>query len=151
VNRVSILKGLDADKIELLRPLFEKFSCPRGAIIFQQGERAEFLYLLVGGQVEISFRPYDGVAITVSHVGKGDLFGWSAVVGSDKYTSSAFAIEAVVAYRVQGGQLRKFCWEHPEAGKKILERLADGVSLRWKDTHKQVQSILLQGMIEKPH
>ena len=77
---------------------------------------------------------------------KGGLFGWSAVVGSKSYTSSATAIEEVKAFRVRGTELRKFCVEHPEAGKDILERLADGVSSRWKDAHRQVQSILLQGL-----
>ena len=141
--------GMDQDMIELLRPLLEGFSCQPGTVIFQQGEQAEFLYIVVDGKVDMSFKPYDGIPITISHMGKGGLFGWSAVVGSDKYTSSAIAIENVEAFRIHGRNLRKFCREHPQAGKDILERLADGVSSRWKDAHKQVQSILFQGMSEK--
>jgi hypothetical protein len=52
----------------------------------------------------------------------------------------------VKAFRVRGSELREFCLTHPEAGKVILERLADGVSSRWEDAHKQVKSILLQGL-----
>ena len=151
MNRVAIFKELNEDQIELLRPLFETFSCEPGTVIFQQGEQAEFLYLVIEGKVDMSFKPYDGIPITISHVDKGGLFGWSAVVGSDKYTSSAVAIEAVDAFRVHGSDLRKFCREHPEAGKDILERLADGVSFRWKDAHTQVKAILFQGMTEKSH
>lgn len=146
MKRVAIFKEFDEDQMDLLRPLFEELSFQAGTIIFQQGEAAEFLYLLINGSVDMSFKPYDGVPITVSHVGKDGLFGWSAVVGSEKYTSSAIAIKAVKAFRVRGSELRKFCIEHPEDGKVILERLADGVSSRWKDAHKQVQSILLQGL-----
>jgi CRP-like cAMP-binding protein len=149
VNRVVIFEELDKDTIDMLSPLFETFSCQPGTVIFQQGDQAEFLYLVVDGKVDMSFKPYDGIPITVSHVGNGGLFGWSAVVGSDTYTSSAIAIENVEAVRVHGRELRKFCVEHPKEGRDILERLADGVSLRWKDAHKQVQSILLQGVIEK--
>jgi CRP/FNR family transcriptional regulator len=149
VNRVVIFEELDKDMLDMLSPLFETFSCQPGTVIFQQGDQAEFLYLLVDGKVDMSFKPYDGIPITVSHVGKGGLFGWSAVVGSAAYTSSAVAIENVEAFRVHGRELRAFCVEHPQEGKDILERLADGVSSRWKDAHKQVQSILLQGMIEK--
>jgi len=61
-----------------------------------------------------------------------------------------FATGMRVAYRDNMTErfngLRKFCVEHPEDGKDILERLADGVSSRWKDAHRQVQSILLQGL-----
>jgi CRP-like cAMP-binding protein len=149
VNRVSIFKELNEAQVGLLKSLFEDFSCQPGTIIFQQGERAEFLYMILDGKVDMSFKPYDGIPITVSHVGKDGLFGWSAVVGSDRYTSTAIAIENVKAFRVHGSDLRRFCREHPEEGKAILERLADGVSSRWKDSHKQVQSILFQGMAEK--
>jgi CRP-like cAMP-binding protein len=140
---------LDEQQMDLLRPLFEPFSCPAGDTILQQGTPAQYLYLVISGMVEMSFKPYDGNPITISHVGKDSLFGWSAVLGSETYTSSATAIEDVKAYRIQGSELRKFCVEHPEAGKEILERLADGVSSRWKDAHKQVKSILVQGMKEK--
>jgi len=132
--------------MELLRPLFEQLSFDAGTLVFQQGTPAEFLYFVIDGNVEVSYKPYDGTSITVSHVEKGGLIGWSAVVGSEKYTSSATAIEEVHAYRVRGRDLRKFCSEHPEAGQNILDRLADGVSSRWKDAHKQVQSILLQNL-----
>jgi CRP-like cAMP-binding protein len=149
VNRLELFKELAEHQMDLLSPLFEPFSCPAGEIILQQGAPAQFLYLVVRGMVEMSFKPYDGNSITVSHIGKGGLFGWSAVLGSEKYTSSAMAVEDVEALRIRGSELRKFCLEHPEAGKDILERLADEVSFRWKDAHKQVKSLLLQGIREK--
>ncbi|HEX6033084.1 MAG TPA: cyclic nucleotide-binding domain-containing protein [Anaerolineales bacterium] len=150
MNRIAVFQELDEDVIELLSPLFETFSCEPGAVIFQQGDQAEFLYLVIDGKVDMSFKPYDGNSITISHVGRGGLFGWSAVVGRDRYTSTAIAIGDVKAFRVHGNDLRRFCREHPEAGKVILERLADGVSSRWKDAHKQVQSLLFQGIAENP-
>jgi len=151
LKKVAIFKGLDENQISLLKPLFETYACRAGENIFQQGAAAEFIYLVVSGTVDMSFKPDDGSPITISHVGKGSLFGWSAVLGSEKYTSSAIAIEDVEAFRVRGNQLRKFCLEYPETGKIILERLADGASSRWKDAHKQIKSILIQGMIEKTH
>jgi CRP-like cAMP-binding protein len=150
VNRVELFKELAEHQMDLLSPLFEPFSCEAGTVIFQQGAPAEFLYLVTRGTVDMSFKPYDGNPITISHVSKGSLFGWSAVLGSEKYTSSAIAIEHVESFRIRGSELHKLCLEHPEAGKEILEGLADGVSSRWKDAHKQVKSLLVQGITEKP-
>jgi CRP-like cAMP-binding protein len=149
VNRIAIFEDLNEDMIDLLAPMFDVFSCQSGTVIFQQGAQAEFLYVVIDGKVDMSFKPYDGIPMTISHVDKGGLFGWSAVVGSDIYTSTAVAIEDLEAYRIHGSDLRRFCREHPEAGRDILERLADGVSSRWKDAHKQVQLLLIQGMAEK--
>jgi CRP/FNR family transcriptional regulator, cyclic AMP receptor protein len=146
VKRLAVFTGFNEEDMDLLRPLFKELSFQAGTVIFQQGEPAEFLYLVTTGIVDMSFKPYDGLPMTISHVGKGGLFGWSAVVGSEKYTSSAIAIEAVNVFRVRGSELREYCSAHPEAGKTILERLADGASSRWNDAHKQVQAILLQGL-----
>ena len=134
--------------MKLLRPLFEHFSCQAGTLVLEQGAPAEYFYFVISGAVEMSFKPYDGSAITVAHVEKDGLFGWSSVIGSETYTSSAIAIEDLEAFRVHGSDLRKLCLEHPEAGKDILERLADGVVSRWKDAHKQIKALLAQGIKE---
>ena len=149
MQQVTIFNGLSENEINLLMPLLESFTCEAGTIILQQGSPAEFLYFLTNGIVEMSFKPYDGNPITVSHIEKGGLFGWSSVVGSKKYTSSAIAIDDVEAFRVRGVELRKFCREHPETGKDILEHLADGVSSRWKDAHQQVKSMLAHGIAQR--
>ena len=137
---------MNEEYVNLLKPLFEAYSCHSGAMVIQQGDPADYLYLIVNGTVEVSFKPYDGVPITVSHVGKDGLFGWSAVVGSGIYTSSVTAIEDLESFRIHGNELRRLCVEHPEAGRAILEQLANVVSSRWRNAHEQVKSILLNGL-----
>jgi len=146
VDRISILKYVSKENVELLKTLFEPYSCQSGEIVIHQGDQADYLYLIVNGKVEVSFKPYDGIPITVSHVGKDGLFGWSALVGSHTYTSSVTAIEDLETFRIHGSELRKFCMEHPEAGREILERLANVVSSRWDNAQEQVKSILVNGM-----
>jgi len=149
LTHLTLFQQLKESYMDLLEPLFEYYSCNAGATVLQQGMPADYLYLVTSGKAEVFYKPYDGIPITVTHVEKGGLFGWSAVVGSEKYTSSAVAIEALEAKRIKGSALRKLCLEHPEAGKDILESLANSVSGRWKDANAQVRSILEQGLHEK--
>ena len=144
--RVPTFNDMNQDYINLLQPLFERYSCPSGAVVIQQGQPAEYLYLIVDGKVQVTYKPYDGTPITVAHVEKDGVFGWSALVGSRTYTSSVTAIEDLDTFRIHGNDLRKLCVEHPEAGKEILERIASVVSSRWKNSHEQVKSILVNGM-----
>jgi CRP-like cAMP-binding protein len=146
MHPLAIFADLDNENMEVLQPLLESFSCRAGTVVLRQGTPADHIYLIVKGKVEVSYKPYDGTAITVSILEKDGLFGWSAVVGSSQYTSSATAIEDLEAYRIKGSELRKFCNEHPEAGRDILERLASAVSYRWVDAHEQVKSMLMHGM-----
>ena len=142
----TLFKGVKEEYITLLQPLFERFSCPAGTMVIEQGEAADFLYLVENGMVEIFYKPYDNEVITITHVEAGGLFGWSALIGSTKYTSSGVAINELSALRIRGLDLRKLCQESPEAGKVILDRLAGAVSSRWKDAHEQVRSILESGL-----
>jgi CRP-like cAMP-binding protein len=137
---------MNKEYADLLKPLFEPFSCRSGVTVIRQGDRADYIYFVVNGRVDVSFKPYDGIPITVSHVEKDGLFGWSALVGSRTYTSSVTAIEDLQTIRIHGSDLRKFCTEHPEAGKELLEQLANVASSRWKNAHEQVKSILVNGM-----
>ncbi|HXG24910.1 MAG TPA: cyclic nucleotide-binding domain-containing protein [Chthonomonadales bacterium] len=149
LNLVPAFENLSNEYMDLLKPLFEAFSCRAGETVLLQGAPADYLYLILKGRVEISFKPYDGNPITISHLKEGDWFGWSAVVGSQNYTSSATAVEDLESIRIHGDELRKLCVEKPEAGRVVLERLAENVSLRWKNAHQQVKSILAQGMKNK--
>jgi CRP-like cAMP-binding protein len=131
---------------DLLKLLAQPYSCHSGETVIEQGKPADYIYLIINGKVEVSYKPYDGSRITVSHVGKDGLFGWSALVGSRTYTSSVTAIEDLETVRIQGSELRKLCRRYPEAGKEILDRLATAASSRWTNAHEQVKSILVNGM-----
>lgn len=145
-DRVPTFSDMDQEYVNLLTPLFERYSCPSGELVIQQGQPAEYLYLIIEGKVQVTYKPYDGTTITVAHVEKDGVFGWSAVVGSRRYTSSVIAIEALDTFRIHGDELRKLCVTHPEAGREILERIANVVSSRWKNSHEQVKAILVNGM-----
>jgi CRP/FNR family cyclic AMP-dependent transcriptional regulator len=141
-----MFKNMNEEHLKLLERLFERYSFRSGTVVVKQGEPADFLYLVISGKAQVSFKPYDGSPITISHVGKDSLFGWSAVVGSQTYTSSVTAIDDLETYRIRGSRLRNLCIQYPEAGRDILERLAGAVSSRWKNAQEQVKAILVQGM-----
>jgi CRP-like cAMP-binding protein len=145
-HRLRVFANLSEEHLHVLEALMEAFTCRAGQAIIRQNFPAEYLYVITKGKVEISYKPYDGAPITITHVEAGGLFGWSAVIGSEKYTSSATAIEDLEAVRVHGNELRKLCASNPEAGREILNSLANSVSSRWKDAHEQVKAILEKGM-----
>ncbi len=141
-----LFKNLNPEAMELLIPLAEAFRYAPGANIFQQGERADYLYLLTHGQVDVCYRPYDGPTPIVTHINAGGVFGWSAVIGSKNYSSGAISVEPSEGWRILGNHLRLLCREHPEATREILERLATTVSSRWRDAHLQVCALLAESM-----
>lgn len=146
LTHISLFQDLEPDQLALLEPLFEHYSCPPGATIFEQGDPAVRLYLILEGSVSIHYKPYDGPTIKITHLREGDVFGWSAVIGSAQYTSTLVSDTALRAVRIRGEDLLKLSLQQPEFGKIVLGRLARVVSTRWKNAHSQVQDILNQGL-----
>lgn len=139
---IPLFQDLTPGQIVLLKPLFEQYTSLAGAAIFEQGDPATYLYLLIKGEVSIRYKPYDSPPITLTRLRAGDAFGWSAVVGSPKYTSSIISESQIEAVRIRGKHLLALVSEHPETGEVIMSRLAHIVSSRWKNAHAQVQSLL---------
>ncbi|MBE7534605.1 MAG: cyclic nucleotide-binding domain-containing protein [Anaerolineales bacterium] len=141
-----LFSNLREEHINLMRTFIESVSYKPGETVIQQGSLANYFYIICKGKAQISFKPYDGNSITITYVETGELFGWSAVIRSKTYTSSVIAIEPLEAARINGNKLRKLIKKHPEAGREILNSLADAISTRWKDAREQVRLILESGM-----
>jgi CRP-like cAMP-binding protein len=146
VSQIPLLQDLGKEQVKLISPLFEKFTCPANGCIFEQNEPATYLYVLIRGTAVIHYKPYDGTSIILSRLRAGDAFGWSSVVGGLTYTSSIYGETEIEAFRIRGDALRKICREEPDLGSIILDRLAEAVSGRWKNSREQVQTILQRNM-----
>jgi CRP-like cAMP-binding protein len=139
---IPLFQDLAPTQIVLLKSLFEQFTCPADVVVFEQGTPAIYLYLIIQGEVSIRYKPYDGPIITLTRLREGDVFGWSAVVGSFQYTSSIVSETPIEAIRIRGNDLIKLSTDSPETGKVIMDRLARVVSPRWKNAEEQVQLLL---------
>ena len=141
-----LFEGLSAAQQAMLRPLFEPCDCYAGTVLFEQGDLAEHLYAVVTGEVVVNFKPDDAPMLTVARVQPGSIVGWSAVLGSRRYTSSAECTQYSQLLRVRGDDLRRLCIRHPEAGVQILDRLAGVIAERLHSTHDMVLSLLQLGL-----
>ena len=142
LESVPLFKGVDEHILLMLEPLFEPFSCPAETVIFEQGDLAHHLYLVLEGTVEMRYKPYDGPPLTLTNLPQGSIIGWSAVIGNSTYTSGAVCKTDFQAIRMSGRDLHKLCAKEPEAGRIILNLLAESVSSRWHDARTQIQTLL---------
>jgi len=147
-DRLAIFEGMDNTQRALLEEYFVICECTDDEIIFEQGERAEYLYVVVEGEVAVRFKPDDAPELFVSRIKEGEVFGWSAAFGSGTYTSGAVCTEPAKMLRVRGTHLKMLRENHPETGILILERLAAIVAKRMENSkdHSQVVAFLEHGL-----
>jgi CRP-like cAMP-binding protein len=141
LSKLAFFEGLSEDDLALFAACFRTQWLSAGTVIFEQGASAEYLYLVVRGEVAIHFKPDDAPPMLVTRVQPGGVFGWSAATGNQTYTSGAVCVQDSQVLQIRGTSLRTLCAEHPEAGKIILDRLAAVIAERQKVRHK-IASIL---------
>lgn len=143
---LNLFQGLTADQLRNLDSLFLHCRFPSGTTIFNQGQPATNLYIVVEGEVVVSYKPYDGPPLTVARIQPGGVFGWSTALGRSLYTSSALATCECSTLCISGAGLHHFCARFPDTGTVFLERLAGVIAARLNNTHTEILSILTRGM-----
>ena len=142
---LTIFSGLDAHHVSQLSPYMIESHFLKDQVIFQQGQPAENLYILITGEVVIHYKPYDGPPLTVARIEPGGVFGWSSALARDVYTSGATAVEDSCVLRIRGANLHELCQKYPETGMVLLDRLAGVIAERLRNTHTEILGILSQG------
>ena len=145
-DRPVIFQDLNPSQMARLSPLFISCKMGEGETVFEQGEQANNLFILVEGEVAVRFKPDDGPELTLARVKTGGVVGWSAALGSPCYTSSVDCLSDCRMLRINGCELADLCEHDPETGSLILERLAVVISERLRNTHSQVMALLEQGV-----
>jgi len=141
-----LFRDLTPAQLKQLQPLFIPCEFTANTILFEQGDLAENLFTIVSGEVVVNFKPDDGPTIVVACVQPGSIVGWSAALGSRRYTSSAVCTTYTQLLRVRGDDLRRLCLQHPDTGMIILDRLATVIAERLHSTHDLVLSLLQLGL-----
>jgi CRP/FNR family cyclic AMP-dependent transcriptional regulator len=144
--RLFLFRDLSQVHLSRLSPLFIPCEFTADSVLFEQGDPAENLFAVVSGDVVVSFKPDDGPSIVVARVQPGSIVGWSAALGSRRYTSSAVCTSYTQLLRVRGDDLRQLCLQHPDTGAIILDRLATVIAERLHSTHDLVLSLLQLGL-----
>jgi CRP-like cAMP-binding protein len=139
---LELFQGLTPEQLDMLAELFHPERYEAQQVVFRQGDRAEKLHILLSGQIEILLKPYDGEQLMVATIDPGGVFGWSAALGRRQYTSDAVVTAEGEGLSIRGKALRGFCEAHPESGVLLLERLADVISSRLRNTHDKVLELL---------
>lgn len=146
ITRLAIFAGLDEKQLRQLSPFMVECQYHKDYVIFEQGQPAENFYILLTGEVLIHYKPYDGPPLKVARIEPGGVFGWSAALRHDAYTSGAMALQDSVAYCMRGASLSVIRAKYPETSQIWLEHLAGVIAQRLESTRSQVLAMLTQGI-----
>ncbi|MBX9699195.1 MAG: cyclic nucleotide-binding domain-containing protein, partial [Acetobacteraceae bacterium] len=107
----------------LLRPSFTQL-LPRGAVMFEQDESADFLHLLLEGAVGLAARDETGAETMVEIFGPGELFLAPAAILRLPYLASGTALTDVRVLMIPAEVFREGMLEDAALARATTELLA---------------------------
>lgn len=110
----------------------------KGATIFDQGEAAENLYILREGTLNLMVK--NGGSLVFSLSKPGEVFGWSSLFESGRYTASGICDTDLKVVKIERKKLYKILKDNPEAGFKVIRRVAGVIADRLKNAYRDILS-----------
>ncbi len=131
----ELFQDLDEGGLLQVAKLSAEEEYAAGSRIFAEGERAESLWVVGKGRVALKMEVSLGRTAalkqaTIDVLGKGESFGWSALVEPYVFTASAFCLESCRLIHVDAARLRQLMNSDPRIGHVIMRHISKVVSAR---------------------
>jgi CRP-like cAMP-binding protein len=134
---------MDEDHLQALAKMCQLAAYPNQTKIFEEFDRAKEVYFIVDGQISLAICDSSGCR-QISLVKKGDLMGWSPLIGRARLFDTARTASKVRALVFDGEELVAYCESNPKFGYEFMRRAAIVLGERLSDA--RVQMLKLSGV-----
>ena len=140
VEAVPVLAGVAPSLLdELLEGAFVQ-SLPRGAVLFQQGEAARFLHVVLSGRIGLMAEAADSTETVVEFFKDGDLFIAPAVILELPYLMSGRVVEDARVLMLEADRFRALLARDHGLTTAVMRELAR----HWRLLVRQIKDLKLR-------
>ncbi len=122
----GLCRGLDAEGLAKLRSLLTERRLPAGAVVFNAGDVANEIFLLLEGEVAVSIRIEDGAPRRLATLPPGSTFGELAVLGKATRTADVTAQTDVTLMALDADRFRRLEQSQPVLQGRLLQNMLVG-------------------------
>ena len=138
LSQFGLFQDLPQPLLEEIAAICTETDYKQGDFVFREGDKADKLHFLLNGsialRVKLTSRPE---SVTVSFISSPyKSFGWSGIVAPNHYTSSAECDEASKLLIIPSQPFLKLLEKYPEAGFKVMQRIAEVIADRLRNSHQ---------------
>jgi CRP/FNR family cyclic AMP-dependent transcriptional regulator len=126
LRTVDIFQGLTDWELKIVSQFFQEEKMAEGVTLFQEGEKADRLFILEEGAVSIRLEEGEKYEIYMA----GKIVGWSFLVPPNRYTASAVTIAPSKLLVIKSPDFYYLIHKEPKMGVKVMENLARVVAGR---------------------
>ena len=136
LRNVHFLREVDEIELQALGAILEQKDYAQGEEIVRQGTRAEALYFIARGEVDVIQKQAEGAERRLAKLEPGDTFGEMELVFRQPRAAAVRATQPTTIYRWNRAAVSEFMKAHPQALADLkftakCRRLAQRLHFRW--------------------
>lgn len=142
LKKIHLFHGLGDDELAAVAAELEEFQYPKGAVIFQQGGKADSFYLIYGGSVRI-MRTVNKKEYQLAVLIKEDYFGEMALIAKRPRSATVTATADTSLLVLSRANFEKLFKKNPQLGLNMSvairsRELAQRLRFKWLRTDEVV-------------
>lgn len=131
-------------------------SCDQGTVLYEVGDDADDLYIIVSGKVQHTLEPGVHARLSTQTLKQGDVFGWAALIEkAPRRLAKAVCVEPTEVVRIGGDELLRVLATDPDIGDVVMSRFATMIAREYtvpdltaqlRRIHRRMHARDIQGM-----
>jgi CRP-like cAMP-binding protein len=138
---VHFLHDIDEAHLRPMASVAQLRSLPAKTVLFREGQDHREIYLVLEGSIALEVRVSGRDSKRLQTVGKGELLGWSPLLGQVEMTATARALQPARLIAIDATQLLAICEHDPRFGLEFMRRTAQALSQRLSATRLQLLDV----------
>jgi CRP-like cAMP-binding protein len=142
LQRSRLFEGLLPEEIEMLGELTQQRMLDAGAIVFEQGEVGDSLYLLVDGSVDVVRKREDGSQHVIATLSAPEFFGEMSLIDKEYRSATIRARTDASMLCLTNKNLHSFARVYKNGFTLVVINIARVLSTRLRETNQKLAAMM---------
>jgi len=138
----DLFQLLRPEQVNALSEVAERVQLKSGETIYSQGDEAEFMFVVLEGQVSLRTPGTNGVSLLIDQVTEGAIFGYCVCFELTTYALTALCTEDTTLLKIKADALKKLMDQDLIMGYAIQTLISRVYFRRYLETMNKLQAIV---------
>jgi len=142
LKRAEVFDFLRPEQVNALSEAAAAVKFRTGDTVYEKGQKAQFFYVVLSGQVSLRLPGKGGVSILIDELTPGSMFGSCVSLESDSYVLTAQCTESAELLKIKASALKRLLDDDARLGYAVQSRISQIYFDRYIEAVKKLQAII---------
>jgi len=142
LKRAEVFDFLRPEQVNALSEAAERVKFRTGDTVYEKGEKAQFFYVVLSGQVSLRLPGKSAVSILIDELTPGSMFGSCISFEFASYMLTAQCTEPTELLKIKASALKRLLDDDPRLGYAIQSRISQIYFERYVEAVNKLQAIV---------